>query len=153
MDWSSARFSVIQGTFSRVDNSFGPAQTFVVSSKNVTPRPSPWKPHPQTSNGHVTPTGVLLVTVISAVALVVAVFGHPMQSIAAAVIVSALAALVGGPQVLHISAKVLEPLTRFLSSTPDTVHVSNASDRLPLMQSHEDSLTEVSCPTSPSTSD
>ncbi len=85
-----------------------------------------------------TPARALLVTIIGAVAAVVAVFGHPTQAIAAAVIASALAALAGGPQVLRSSAEVLVPLTRFLASTRGSVAADmiDASDRPPLAQSH-----------------
>ena len=122
-----------------VDNRVGAVQAVLVNSKNATPRSSAGAPRSHTSNSHMTPVGVLLVMIISAVAVVVAVFGQPTQAIAAAVIAAALAALVGGPQVLGSSAEVLRPLARFLSSTRDTVatHVG-ASDRPPLVQSHDD---------------
>jgi hypothetical protein len=126
-------------TLERVDKSFCTSQSVLVSSKNATPMSSAGTPSPRTSNSHVTPVGILLVTIISAVAVVVAVFGHPTQAIAAAVIVSALAALVGGPQVLRSSAEALGLLTRFLSSTRDTVHVIDTSDQPPPIQSHDDS--------------
>jgi hypothetical protein len=123
-----------------VDNRGGTGQAVLVNSKNVTPRSSARAPRSHTSNSHMTPVGVLLVMIISAVAVVVAVFGHPTQAIAAAVIAAALAALVGGPQVLGSSAEVLRPLARFLSSTRDTVATTHvgASDRPPLAQSHDD---------------
>jgi len=77
--------------------------------------------------------------IISAVAVVVAVFGHPTQAIAAAVIAAALAALAGGPQVLSSSTQVLGPLTRLLSSTRNTVATDvAASARAPLTESHDD---------------
>ena len=126
-------------TLGCVDNRAGTVQAVLVNSKNATPRSSAKAPRSDTSNGHTTPAGVLHVMIISVVAVAVAVFGHPTQAIAAAVIAAALAALVGGPQVLDSSAEVLRPLARFLSSTRATVatHVGS-SDRPPLVQSHDD---------------
>jgi len=120
-------------TLGHVDNRGDAVQSVRVSSKSATPKSSARTLRSHTNNSRVTPVGALLVMIIGAVALVVAVFGHPTQAIAAAVIASALAALVGGPQVLRSSAEVLGPLTRFLSSARDSAspHAVDNSDRPP----------------------
>jgi hypothetical protein len=59
--------------------------------------------------------GAALIMVIGLIAVIIAVFGHPTQTVAAAVIVTALGALAGG-DLPPGGGKVLESLTRFLPS-------------------------------------
>ncbi len=55
---------------------------------------------------------ILVLTILAAVAVVIAVFGHPVQSIAAALIVIALVSLVQGRSVDRVIAVALWPMTR-----------------------------------------
>ncbi len=130
--YTTYRYNV---TLTCVDNRDKAVQSVLVSSKNATQTSSARTPRSHPRNSRVTPVGALLVTIIGAIAAVVAVFGHPTQAIAAAVITSALAALAGGRQVLRSSAELLGPITRFLSSTRGSAHMIDASDRPPLAQS------------------
>lgn len=74
------------------------------------------------------PTNPWLIVLLCVVGVTIAVFGQPVQALAAVVIVAILGALAQGCSITPIVVRALEPLTRFLR-TAATVELERSTPR------------------------